>query len=90
MQALVEAISGLLRVVEEKDRELHASNVALENRVAERTLELQRLSDAMHRLAMHDPLTGLPNRSQATESLDARWPERARDTVSWIMIDADH
>lgn len=90
VQPLVDAISGLLRVVEEKNRALQASNVALENRVAERTRELQRLSDAMHRLAMHDPLTGLPNRRQATESLDARWPERDSDPVSCIMIDADH
>lgn len=90
VQPLLDAISGLLRVVEEKNRELQNSNAALEDRVAERTRELQHLSEAMHKLAMHDPLTGLPNRRQATDFLEALWPATASDPVSCIMIDADH
>lgn len=90
VQPLLDAISGLLRVVEEKNRELQENNAALEDRVDERTRELQHLSAAMHKLAMHDPLTGLPNRRQATDFLEARWPSRGTDPISCIMIDADH
>jgi diguanylate cyclase (GGDEF)-like protein/hemerythrin-like metal-binding protein len=90
VQPLLNAISGLLRIVEEKNRELVASNAALETRVAERTRELRQLNDAMHQLAMHDPLTGLPNRRQATGFLDAHWPQRQTEPVSCLMIDADH
>lgn len=90
VQPLLDAISGLLGVVEEKNRELQNNNAALEHRVAERTRELQHLSEAMHRLAMHDPLTGLPNRRQATDFLETHWPERGVDPISCIMIDADN
>ncbi|MEQ8801236.1 bacteriohemerythrin [Haliea sp.] len=90
VQPLLDAISGLLRIVEEKNRELVASNAALETRVAERTRELRQLNDAMHELAMHDALTGLPNRRQATDFLDAQWPQRTTQPVSCLMIDADH
>lgn len=90
VQPLLDAISGLLRVVEEKNRELQANNAALEQRVDERTRELKHLSEAMHKLAMHDPLTGLPNRRQATEFLEAQWPAKQTDSISCIMIDADH
>lgn len=90
VQPLLDAIAGLLQIVEEKNRELVASNAALETRVAERTRELRQLNDAMHQLAMHDPLTGLPNRRQATDFLDAQWPQRQTQQVSCLMIDADH
>ncbi len=90
VQPLLHAIVGLLQIVEEKNRELVATNATLETRVAERTLELRQLNDAMHQLAMHDPLTGLPNRRQATDFLDAHWPERKTRPVSCLMIDADH
>lgn len=90
VQPLVDAISGLLRVVEEKNRELQDSNAMLEKRVDERTRELQHLNEAMHQLAMHDALTGLPNRRQATDFLDAQWAGRALNPISCIMIDADH
>ncbi|MFO7552698.1 MAG: GGDEF domain-containing protein [Haliea sp.] len=90
VQPLLDAISGLLRIVEEKNRELVASNATLETRVAERTRELRQLNDAMQQLAMHDPLTGLPNRRQATDFLDAQWPQRSTQPVSCLMIDADH
>jgi hemerythrin len=90
VQPLLDAISGLLRVVEGKNRELQDINAALEERVAERTRELQDLSEAMNRLAMHDPLTGLPNRRRAMNFLEAQWPAKEVHTISCIMIDADH
>ncbi|MEQ8264145.1 GGDEF domain-containing protein [Pseudohaliea sp.] len=88
LQPLLDAIVGLLHIVEEKNRELRRINTSLESQVESRTRELRRLSDAMHELAMQDQLTGLPNRRRATDFLDKHWADAA--PLSCLMIDLDH
>jgi diguanylate cyclase (GGDEF)-like protein/PAS domain S-box-containing protein len=54
--------------------------------------ERKRLQDDMRRKAMHDPLTGLPNRAMFMESLDRAVHKARRRSVlfSVIFIDLDH
>ena len=54
--------------------------------------ERKRLQDDMRRKAMHDPLTGLPNRAMFMESLDRAAHKARRRAVrfSVIFIDLDH
>jgi hemerythrin len=88
LQPLLDAIVGLLHIVEDKNRELRRINASLESQVESRTRELRRLSDAMHELAMQDQLTGLPNRRRATDFLDKHWS--GVGPLTCLMIDLDH
>jgi diguanylate cyclase (GGDEF)-like protein len=49
-------------------------------------------ADALWTLAMTDPLTGLPNRRQLEDLLEAEWMRCGRDAQSLavLMIDIDH
>lgn len=87
MQPLLDAVVGLLRIVESKNRELRGINASLESEVVSRTQELQQLSEAMRDLAMKDQLTGLPNRRRATDFLAAHWKDGR--PLSCLMIDLD-
>lgn len=88
MQPLLDAVTGLLAVVRERNQQLHAFNASLEQTVAERTRELRELSERMEELATHDQLTGLPNRRRALQVLDTLWA--AGMPLSVFMIDCDH
>ncbi len=54
--------------------------------------ERKRLQDDMRRRAMHDPLTGLPNRAMFMESLERAAPKARRRFArfSVLFIDLDH
>ncbi|CAN4279374.1 GGDEF domain-containing protein [Pseudoxanthomonas sp. LjRoot125] len=54
--------------------------------------ELEAAHAHMRWLAEHDPLTGLPNRRQLTQALNAQWDEhvKAEAPVSVMFIDIDH
>lgn len=52
-------------------------------------LVLRRLTDALRRMAAHDPLTGLLNRRGLTEALDARFARRAGG-ARLLLVDVDH
>jgi diguanylate cyclase (GGDEF)-like protein len=49
-------------------------------------------ADNLRRLAFIDPLTGLPNRRQFTQRLEAEWARavRERRPIGLIMVDVDH
>ena len=73
------------------NRRLQSANETLEQRVAERTAELEAQSRQLERLAQHDSLTGLINYRQLTRLLE-RALARAdrRDSVVVLMfIDLD-
>ena len=78
---------NLRRSAQEKDRILgvvQELNKNLEYRVEERTRELEHL-------ALHDPLTGLPNRTLIQDRIDleVRAAQRKGDSFAVIMMDLD-
>jgi diguanylate cyclase (GGDEF)-like protein len=79
--------------------ELHRSKADLEQRVAERTRELeeanrllQQRTRELERLALTDPLTGLLNRRAMEESaaFELKRHKRFPGALTFALIDADH
>ncbi len=68
-----------------------AREKALEDQVAERTLQLERANEQLQMLSALDPLTGIANRRRFEEALDGEWRRALRDRLplSLIMIDID-
>jgi diguanylate cyclase (GGDEF)-like protein len=84
----------LKRSREEKDNalvQLQEFNKTLEGRVNERTKELAKLNRELERLALHDALTGLPNRALVLDRLKQAIAaaERTGKSFSVIMMDLD-
>ncbi|HHW64937.1 MAG TPA: diguanylate cyclase [Rhodocyclaceae bacterium] len=90
-EPLLVALNGLLATLSERNRELAAVNRTLEQRVIERTAELERANARLHILTYEDELTGLPNRRHAVAALEALWKEARRDgtPLSVLLLDAD-
>jgi diguanylate cyclase (GGDEF)-like protein len=89
-----EMMRSLLRSAQEKDRILgyvHEINKSLEHRVEERTHELALLNRDLEHLALHDPLTDLPNRTLIQDRLDLeiRASQRTNSHFAVIMMDLD-
>jgi hemerythrin len=91
-EPLLAAMSGLFFAVSERNRELRALNRELEQRVRERTIELEQANRQLQLLSTHDDLTGLPNRRYALLSLGQQWMERRRfgGSLAVLLLDADH
>jgi diguanylate cyclase (GGDEF)-like protein len=71
--------------------QLRVANVELEQRVAERTAELELVNERLHRIAIEDTLTGLANRRRFNEVMEEE-TRRARRTggiFSLLMCDVD-
>jgi diguanylate cyclase len=79
------------QLIAQGNRRLQAANETLEQRVAERTEELERQSTLLTDLATHDALTGLINRRQLMIQLEhaLRRAERHDRTVALMFIDLD-
>ncbi len=77
-----------LRMAEEALRRL---NEELEQRVAERTAELEKVNLRLERMAGEDGLTGLANRRQFNTVLDAeiRRARRRKNYLALLMCDVD-
>jgi len=89
-----EMTHSLRRSAQEKDRILgHVQelNKNLEHRVEERTRELASLNRELEHLALHDPLTSLPNRTLILDRIDLeiRASQRAAGHFAVIMLDLD-
>ncbi|MDX2476817.1 MAG: EAL domain-containing protein [Gammaproteobacteria bacterium] len=67
-------------------------NIDLEKRVQGRTIELQALNVEIARQAMHDPLTGLPNRTLLIERLkqNVYLAKRKDKHVAFLMLDLNN
>jgi diguanylate cyclase (GGDEF)-like protein/PAS domain S-box-containing protein len=78
--SVIEDITLRKRIQDERDELI----VQLEERVRERTAELERLS-------LTDPLTGIANRRSFDRCLEAEWDRavRTRQPLSLILIDID-
>jgi diguanylate cyclase (GGDEF)-like protein len=71
--------------------ELEISYREIEQRVADRTVELELATEEMRRRALHDQLTGLPNRTLFWDRLSHRLEQgpRRRETYAVFFVDLD-
>jgi len=71
---------------------LRQLNEELETRVEERTAELRKSKERMEKAALHDPLTGLPNRRLLEQRFGAcrAAAVRKRAGLAVLVIDLDH
>lgn len=88
---LLVALSGLFQTVSERNRELRELNRQLEERVLDRTRDLEMANTRLEWLSTRDDLTGLPNRRFAVATLQDLWEDAAAGgaPLSVLMIDAD-
>lgn len=68
------------------------ANALLEQRVAERTAELELANQKLYALNQKDALTGLYNRAFLEEKLQHEWQKgsRGHNPMSLLMVDSDH
>lgn len=90
-EPLLAALSGLFQIVSERNRALRTFNRELDQRVKQRTIELEHANSQLKVLAIRDELTGLHNRRFALSAVDELWSEARRDGTpfSVLMLDAD-
>ena len=83
------AIAALVRV---RERALVQRTLLLEQRVQQRTAELDAANRRLEALSMTDALTGVANRRSFDAVLDAEWDRAWRSGVplSLILVDVDH
>ncbi len=87
-------VHNLRTTIEEKDsafEQLQELNRTLEQRVIVRTSELAAANKELQYLALHDPLTGLPNRALLADRLERGIIEASREhrPLSMIILDLD-
>ncbi|UCD32881.1 MAG: diguanylate cyclase [Desulfobacterales bacterium] len=76
----------------EAERKTLALNRELELKVKERTIELQKAYEELEYQAMHDSLTGLPNRTAVLKDFERELSriQRTKEPLSIIMADLDY
>ena len=91
-EPLLIALQGLFQTVSQRNRELRTLNNELEERVKQRTAELEYSNRQLQMLSTQDELTGLPNRRFAVLSLKQLWENMKRygNRLSLLLIDADY
>ncbi len=85
LESMTEAFNTMSTALREQMDEL-------EERVEERTAELEQARDKMEYMAMHDALTGLPNRWLFDEHFEQalRVAQRGQKELTLLMIDLDN
>lgn len=75
----------------QKELEIHRLNQALEQRVIDRTMQLQDVNEQLEYQAMHDMLTSLPNRALFHDRLGnvLASAKRTKDLFALVGIDLD-
>jgi diguanylate cyclase (GGDEF)-like protein len=73
-------------------RQVLAANRHLEQKIAERTQELEQANRKLAELATEDSLTGVANRRALEQALNREWERcgELRQPLTLIMIDVDH
>jgi diguanylate cyclase (GGDEF)-like protein len=71
---------------------VEAQNRQLEQRIADRTLELERANARLAEMAVEDPLTGAQNRRALEQALAREWARCSEQglPLAALMIDVDH
>lgn len=88
-------MSGKLRLLDDdrakKKLEVQRLNLALEQRVIDRTMELQGVNEKLEYQAMHDTLTGLSNRALFHNRLNnvLATSKRSKELFALIVLDLD-
>ncbi len=94
--ALAERINGERKLRYEAQKQVLLNtqkiNDSLENRVSERTEELQALTERLRDLSNTDQLTGLNNRRQLEDAIQKEWEraKRFKHSLAVILLDIDH
>lgn len=83
-QSALNAQSELVSTLREHERQLEA-------KVAERTSELAEANARLERMAMHDPLTNLANRTALAQHIEEamRRSQRRREYLAVMLVDLD-
>ena len=89
---LGEVFNQMTEVIQVREDELQELATNLEVTVAERTLELRKQAEALHRLAISDPLTRIYNRRHFFSLAEKEFSRSLRygDSLAIILFDADH
>jgi diguanylate cyclase (GGDEF)-like protein len=89
---LISALVLALRSRRQMLTALHDERKQLEERVLQRTMELQIANDKLEQLATTDPLTGIGNRRRMTEQINKELERsrRFKHPLSLLMLDIDH
>lgn len=74
-----------------KEAEIHRLNLALEQRVIDRTMQLQDANKQLEHQAMHDALTRLPNRALFHDRLNntLKSAQRSKELFALVVVDLD-
>ncbi|WP_407332615.1 GGDEF domain-containing protein [Enterovibrio sp. 27052020O] len=72
--------------------DLKALNLSLEQRVADRTAQLEKVNKRLNQISREDSLTKIPNRRMLDEKLEEEWRRamRYQTPLSILIVDIDH
>lgn len=92
VEPLLHALGSMIELLASSNADMKELNLHLEEKVHERTRELELANAKLEALSLTDDLTGLPNRRHAVQKLQDLWEEsQARHIpLACMMIDADH
>ena len=89
---LAVALAAIAALVRFRERALIARTLLLEERVRQRTADLDAANQRLEALSMTDALTGVANRRSFDAVLSAEWKRACRsgDPLALILVDVDH
>ncbi len=89
---LSQSLDSLVESLRMRERELQRLAAMHEQRVRERTADLEEANRRLEQFSSTDALTGVANRRLFDRTLDREWRQLARsqEPLSLIMIDIDH